>query len=221
MCCDANGQRILFIGLQGLLVQPINFRRAPTAPLELPAAAVKAYDALDQSDAAARAWAGDKAKLLKDTVVRASDARLRAIAAALLAYVTDRNVELDALLEACADPDEIVRASALHSLLLFAQTGPQNARRIPLGFLVTFLNSPAYFDRLRAAQLLAELTVNRNQAFLEALAQQARASLLEMAQWRSLAHARAARTILARMEDVAEPQVEQYVLRPPEAFGRL
>ena len=132
-----------------------------------------------------------------------SDAAHRALAAQVLGYATDKQAVVEDLVHGMTDPSEEVRNNAMRTLLVFADTVPGATRRptprIPFEPFIEFLHSPVWSDRNKASGALLALTASRDPELLAKLRKQALAPLVEMARWKSAAHALAAFTILGRM----------------------
>jgi hypothetical protein len=90
----------------------------------------------------------------------------------------------------------------MRTLLVFADAVPNLNRstpRIPPQPFIEFLSSPIWTDRNKASGALLTLSASRDPALLATLREQALASLVEMARWKSEGHALAAFTILGRV----------------------
>jgi hypothetical protein len=71
--------------------------------------------------------------------------------------------------------------------------------RIPYQPFIAFLQSPVWTDRNKASGALMELSTHRDPQLLARLHRDAIAPLIEMARWKSEAHALAAFMILGRI----------------------
>jgi hypothetical protein len=131
-----------------------------------------------------------------------SNAAHRALAAQVLGYAIDKQAVVEDLVQAMTDPSEDVRNNAMRTLLVFADAVPNVNRstpRIPHQPFIEFLNSPIWSDRNKASGALLTLSASRDPALLATLREQALASLVEMARWKSEGHAFAGFMILGRV----------------------
>jgi hypothetical protein len=171
------------------------------------------------SDPAARAYqekfvslADSNAKILHEVVREAMDPEQRAIAAYIIGYQSkDKQVVVNDLQNALQDDDDSVRANATRSLTalaVFADRNPESGIRIQPTWFVEMLNSIVWSDRYRAATALVNLTEHRDASTLEELHDRALTSLIEMARWRTLAHALPAFILVGRIAGLAEKEIE-------------
>jgi hypothetical protein len=106
------------------------------------------------------------------------------------------------LVTAASDPDGEVRNNAVRTLLVFASTAPTGTRKVPqvpYEPFVALLNSPIWTDRNKASGALVQLSKSRDPVLFARLRSGSMPALVEMARWKSVAHASAALFILGRM----------------------
>jgi hypothetical protein len=140
--------------------------------------------------------------LLRRVLRSASETGERALAAQVLGYAADKPGVVDDLVSGMNDPAEEVRNNAMRALMVMAEMTPTTGRpvpRIPPQPFIALLSSPVWSDRNKASGALEVLTRRRDGEVFESLRQQATASLVEMARWKSDGHAMAAYQILARI----------------------
>lgn len=150
-----------------------------------------------------------------DQVVReSSDPEQRAAAAYLLPYGPrgrKGKVVTDALQYALRDPEDIVRKNALRSLravYIGAKLHPEQDVAIEPGWLIHMLNSIAWSDRRSAAQILVDLTEDRNQETLSSIREIALDSVMEMARWQTLDHALPGFVLAGRIAGADEKAIQ-------------
>lgn len=140
--------------------------------------------------------------LLRNVLRDSSDDKHRALAAEVLGYVGDKQAVVDDLVYAMSDPYEEVRNNAMRTLLVFAATEPAPGRtvpRIPSEPFIWFLHSLVWSDRNKGSGALVELTKDRDPALIARVRREALTPLVEMARWKSEAHALGAFLILGRL----------------------
>jgi len=140
-----------------------------------------------------------------------SDRNQRALAAQVLGYADDKKRVVGDLVRAMSDPSDDVRNSAMRTLLVFAnaQSGGSAAiPRVPVEPFIDFLNSPVWSDRNKSSGALFALSATRDPRVLAAVRTKALASLVEMARWKSAAHAYAPFIILARIAGYSDELAE-------------
>ena len=150
-----------------------------------------------------------------DQVVReCSDPEQRAAAVYLLQYGPrgrKGKVVTDALQYALRDQEDIVRKNALRALravYVGAKLHPEQDVAIEPAWLVQMLNSVVFSDRRSAAQILVNLTENRDKETLDMIRERSLASVLEMARWQTLDHALPAFVLAGRMAGVDEKTIK-------------
>lgn len=144
---------------------------------------------------------------LRQVLRNSSVAEQRQMAAWILGYAPDKQEVVNDLLDAVRDADEGVRNNAtrvLMAIAALAQRQPERGIHIEATPFVAMLNSIVWTDRNKAALVLMSLTANRPAQVLDQLREQALPSLVEMARWKSLAHAQAAYFLLGRVAGLEE-----------------
>lgn len=236
VCCDAQGNWLLFIGLPGSSSRSFPYNPAPTGALRLPPQVVELYrrtmDALgaavgrgseeDRSrgyalssdptlratQLATREYAVGHGPLLRRVLEESRDDEQRVVAAHFLGYARQSREQIAALVRACRDRNDAVRNNATRALIVLAMSNPKVAARIPAGGFVEMLNSGIWSNRNKAGGLLVELSRRRAPQLLAALRARALGSLLEMARWRA-PHAFEARVLLGRMAGIEEERLQR------------
>jgi hypothetical protein len=110
------------------------------------------------------------------------------------------------------DPDESVRANAMRSLgaiAALARRDPNLGIRVEPTWFVELLNSLVWSDRVRAATALVTITESRAPGTMEELRKRALASLVEMARWKTLAHALPAFILVGRIAGLPEDRIHE------------
>jgi hypothetical protein len=147
---------------------------------------------------------------LRDVLQSAGDESHRALAAQVIAYAADKRLVVGDLAGAMRDPSPDVRNNAMRALALIAalaQRRPELRLVVPATPLVDMLTSPVWSDRNKAAAVLLQLTERRNPTLLRDLRERALPSLVEMANWRSRAHAADAFVVLGRVAGLPDDAI--------------
>jgi hypothetical protein len=149
----------------------------------------------------------DLRQVLRDS----ADASQRAIAAYVLGYAPDKRQVVADLQYAMQDPDQSVRTNAMRSLEAIAELAERDPKlgiRVEPTWFVELLNSIVWSDRERAAEALVEFTENRNSAALSQIRERALPSVIEMARWKTLAHALPAFILAGRIAGLSEKRTQ-------------
>lgn len=242
ICCNENGDRVLFIGLPGASSKsfPYNAQPKGTARLSdevtilhdrlraaLEAAVRKGGDARED-DTAGYALAHDPdARLLQlklreyalaherdlmNVLESSADGKQRLVSADAIGYARKSSKQIAALVAASRDPDNDVRDEAIRALSVLARSDRHLASHIPTNNFIDMINSGIWSDRNKGSSLLSELTRARDPALLLALRTKATDLLIEMSRWRS--HELFSRFILARIAGIPEERLLQIVSGP-------
>jgi len=247
VCCDDRGNWMLYIPLPGKSVRNVPYNGAPEGTANLPKTIADLYgqfqDALMQAvqkgagaeddskgyaltaDPATRAkqlamrdYAIAHESLLRRVLESSSDSGQRAVAAQLMGYTRQSRKQIDALVRASHDPDDTVRNNAVRALWVLAMSSPKMAAQIPASGFIEMLYSNSWSDRNKPSLLLEVLTRSRDPRMLREICAEAREPLLEMAGWRNIGHASAARLILGRCAGIEEARLQKLIetgaLRP-------
>ena len=240
VCCDAQGNMMIYVGLPGNSMRNVPYNAAPKRRLRLPSKAVNLYEqSMEANSAAVRKGTAleDDSKgyaLSSDPTLRAKElatreysthherlvlrvlessryAEQRITAAHFLGYARQSRRQVTALVRASHDADETVRNNAVRALSVLAKSSPKIAAQIPAEGFVAMLSSGSWLDRNKAGWLLSELSATRNRKLLDQLRAQALDSLIEMAHWRSDGHAYASRILLGRIAGIEETRLQNLV----------
>lgn len=155
----------------------------------------------------AKKYLGDLRHVLHD----ASDEQQRAIAAYVIDYAPDKRDIVDDLQFALKDADPGVRANAtrgLKALAVFARLHPESGVKVEATWFIEMLNSLSWSDRHQALEMLQILTDQHDQETLDQLRDRALSSLIEMARWKTLAHALPAYILLGRIAGLPDAQAQ-------------
>jgi hypothetical protein len=247
-CCDDRGDWMIYIGLPGKSSVPAHYNPQPTSGIQFAARIVNLYDeavslgfeaaqkqaAEDRSKGyalsfypplrakqlAAREFALRNDRLIIRVLREAGDAQQRRVAAHLLGYAPQSQRQLEMLVFASNDADDVVRNNAVRALMVLAESSPKIAARIPRARFISMLNSGIWKDRNKGGLLLETLSRGREPGLLNLLKQRALDSLIEMARWRSPGHAYPARAMLARIAGVDAEQGRPLTVAETEAIIR-
>jgi hypothetical protein len=232
VCCD-NGKITLYVGIEERGATHFDLHDVPdgdaTLPREIDSAYRRFLDAFAEAarqgytkedltkgyarseDPAARAvqdmfpsMVADHLAELRATLRNSSDEEQRATAAYVIGYAPDPKSVVNDLQYALRDADQGVRVNAARSLIAFAGTGV----KVEPTWFIEMLNSLSWTDRTRALAALQILTDKRNPAELDLIRQRALPSLVEMARWKTLAHALPAYLLLGRLTGLTEQQIQ-------------
>ena len=236
VCCDDQGNWIVFIGLSG---KNISYNPPPKGNTRLPENILNLYErfikgnmesvqqgasAEDRSKGYAlsaspllrsiqlemRAYAVGHDRLLRNVLKNASDDQQRIVAAELLGYARQSVSQIAALVHANRDGNGTVRNNATRALIVLAESSPKAAMKIPAEGFIELLLSGTWTDLNKVSGLLSAITKSRNAKLLTQLRRrEVLERLIEMARWRS--HAEAARYILGRIAGIDESRLEGLV----------
>ena len=151
-------------------------------------------------------------KILRRVLRESADAEQRALAAQIIAYAPDKNAVVGDLLYAANDANETVRNNATRAIILFANyanANPQSKIKIPADDFIPMLSSLDWTDRNKSLGVLDALTKKRETPLLKKLKIDALASLSEMARWKSPGHAQYAFSILGRIGNLSEEEIDE------------
>lgn len=247
VCCDENGNSMIYIGVAGSSTIALKHKPAPKGENRLPAAALKlsqeTEEALSKAVLAGRtqqdhskgyALSADpelRAKelqirefalanedLLRAVLSSSSDAEHRAIAAQFLGYMNVSELQIADLTDAARDPDEGVRNNAVRALGVIASSSQQRARMILPEPFIALLKSDKWVDRNKGGWLLINLTESRDPKLLKQLRKEAMDALIEMARWQFAGHASFARRLLGRIAGIEEARLETLIEGHAEAI---
>jgi hypothetical protein len=148
---------------------------------------------------------------LRDVLRNSSDEDQRAIAAYIIGYAPNKRDVLNDLQYALKDADAGVRANATRSLVaieVLAKLDPKQGIKVSPTWFIEMLNSLSWSDRNRAVMALQILTDQPDQSILDQIRERALPSLIDMARWKTLAHALPPYLLLGRVAGLPEDQVQ-------------
>ncbi len=157
------------------------------------------------------ALAADHLAELRAVLHNAADEEQRATAAYVIGYAPDKKAIVNDLQFALKDADAGVRTNAarnLTALAVFARLNPKAGVRIEPTWFIEMLNSLSWTDRSRALAALQILTDTRDPGMLSQLRERAMDALVEMARWKTLAHALPAYILLGRISGLSEDEIQ-------------
>ncbi|HEX8772893.1 MAG TPA: hypothetical protein VF735_04760 [Pyrinomonadaceae bacterium] len=243
LCCDERGRLLIYIGFQHRdRAGDIRYNPAPHGSIRLPSEAIKLYTEAEEAltnavargvsgqeasqgyalsvDPQARArqmalhdYAARNAALLRRVLKSAADAEQRRLAAEMVGYTGRSQAQVDALLRASHDVDDIVRNNAMRALGVLAQSSRSIAAGIPAESFIKLLSSGIWTDRNKSAFVLSALTQRRDPRLLARLRAEALGPLIEMSRWHSPTHASTPRLILGRVAGIDEKDLAGMIER--------
>jgi hypothetical protein len=155
--------------------------------------------------------ADENLRVLRRVLRNAGDEQQRAIAAYVIAYASDQKGVVNDLQYALTDADSGVRANAVRGLLALAvkeRLDPKSEIQVEPTWFIEMLNSLSWTDRNRALGALQILTDSRDPAILQQMRERALPALIDMARWKTLAHALPAYILLGRIAGMPEEQIK-------------
>lgn len=240
VCCNAQGNFMIYIGLAGNSMTKSRYNSVPKLKLRLPARVVDLYQQTSEDSSvlvskgmatedhsrgyalsndanlrskqlAIRSYALTHERLLRRVLRSSAYAEERIVAAKFLGYARQSRAQIADLVWASHDVDDGVRNDAIRALGVLARSSPQIARQIPAAGFVEMLSSGSWTDRNKALLVIGELTRRRDPKLLRVLRSQAWDALIEMARWRFSGHADSARIVLGRIGGIEEGRLVQMV----------
>ena len=244
ICCDENGNGLLFIGLPGASSKTFDYNPEPKGADRLPAEIMTLEKRVDNAietavrkgtaeeddsqgyallkDPAARPlqlevrrWALQHERELIRVLSSSSFVEDRRVASDVLGYSRQSDEQIQALVNAARDRDDDVRNNATRALGVLVRSNARLARKIPPDTFIAMLNSGTWTDRNKAASLLQALTSTRDPKLLAQIRAGALESLIEMASWRRPGHAYAARMVLGRIRGMPEDRLGELAWKGP------
>lgn len=149
---------------------------------------------------------------LRAVLRESSDAGHRALAAQIIAYHANKRGIVKDLVYGMSDPDSDVRNNsmrALEVLAVFAKNLPKQRIKIPVEPFIDMLNSIEWTDRNKSSIALYQLTEKRDPVILSSLRKHALPSLVEMARWKASGHAMPSFTLLGRIGNFPEEEIQK------------
>jgi hypothetical protein len=157
------------------------------------------------------ALATDRMGELKTVLHNSDDDDQRAAAAYILAYGNDKQTVVNELQFALKDADPEVRANAARGLVaqaVYARLNPKAGIKIEPTWFIEMLHSLSWSDRNRASSALDILSESRDPRVIESMRERALPALVEMARWKTLAHALPAFVLIGRIAGRSEQQIQ-------------
>ncbi len=240
VCCDAQGNYMIYIGLLGNSIRASRYNPVPQLKLRLPTRIVELYQqsnelngvlvrkgVASEDDSKGYALSSDASLRANQLTMRAyvlshearlrrvlrssADSEQRTVAANLLGYARQSRAQIADLVWASHDVDDGVRNDAIRALGVLAASGPKVAKQISHEGFIEMVSSGSWTDRNKAGFLLKELSARRDPKLLGQLRSRALDSLIEMARWRNRGHADFARILLGRIAGIEESHLQQLV----------
>jgi hypothetical protein len=240
VCCDTQGNYMIFIGLAGNTTVNASYNAVPTGTIRLPPAAVSLYRELmdlssslvsqgraieDRSNGYAlstdeslrkkqlevRTFAMEHQQLLSQVLHSSADPEQRTVAAHFMGYARQSRSQITDLLWASRDAHDGVRNNAIRALGVLAESNSQITGQIPPEPFIKMLKSGVWTDRNKGGYVLEQISKSRSPKLLRLLRAEALEALIEMAHWRSGGHAAGARTILGRIAGIEERRLNQMI----------
>ncbi len=156
-------------------------------------------------------FATDHLAELRDVLRNSADEDQRAVAAYVIGYAPNKRDVINDLQYALKDSDAGVRANATRSLVaieVLAKLDPKQGIKVSPTWFIEMLNSLSWSDRNRAVGALQILTDQQDQSILDQIRDRALPSLIDMARWKTLAHALPPYLLLGRVAGLPEDQVQ-------------
>ena len=153
----------------------------------------------------------DHIRELRDVLRNSIDDEQRAIAAYVIAYAPRKTDIADDLQFALRDADPAVRANAtrgMMALAVYARLTPDSELRLEPTWFIEMLHSLSWSDRDHALRMLQLLTDTRDPLVLGQLRDRALNSVMEMARWKTLAHALPAFILAGRIAGVSDQEIQ-------------
>lgn len=148
---------------------------------------------------------------LRDVLRNSADEDQRAIAAYVIGYAPNKRDVINDLQNALKDADAGVRANATRSLVaiaVLAKLDPKQGIKVSPTWFIEMLNSLSWSDRNRAVGALMVLTDQPDPSILEQIRDRSLQSLIDMARWKTLAHALPPYLLLGRIAGLPEAEVQ-------------
>jgi hypothetical protein len=160
-------------------------------------------------------FATDHLAELRDVLRNSSDEEERATAAYIIGYAPNKLDVINDLQYALKDADAGVRTNAARSLVaiaVLARKDPKLGIKISPTWFIEMLNSLSWSDRNRAVGALLILTDEPPAGVASQISDQIRdralPSLIDMARWKTLAHALPPYLLLGRVAGLPDDQVK-------------
>ncbi len=236
ICCD-EGRMILYVGIEEKGGPHFDIREAPVTDVQLPEDVQNTYrrfiaatragqtgedlthgyvlssnpearEIQQQFIPLAKKYRPELRHVLRDS----SDEEQRAIAVYVIAYDENKRAVVDDLQFALKDSDAGVRLNAargLRALAVYAHLNADSGVKIEPTWFIEMLNSLSFGDRQQALAVLQILTDPPDLSVIDQLRERALASLVEMARWKTPAHALPAFLLVGRVAGIPDAQVHE------------
>jgi hypothetical protein len=235
------GRPIVYIGIQESDRPDVRFRPAPSGDVALPPAIVANYAEFERAflesikhndfsedDSQGYALMGNEAaravqrkfvpladqnyERLVDVLQHSKHAELRAMAAAVIGYASNKKRAASDLVLGTQDPNEMVRNNAVRALsvlLTYARQHREMGIEVSTDWCLDLLESLQWTDRNKEMAVLDAVTADRNAELLSKLRQRSLPSLVEMARWKSPGHAMMAFLLVGRIAGLTEAEISK------------
>jgi hypothetical protein len=240
VCCDAQGNYMIFIGLSGKSTRSASYNAMPKGKVNLPPRIIDLYRQLmelssslvsqgrsteDRSKGYAlstdenlrakqlevREFALANERLLRRVLRSSADPEQRSVAAYFLGYARQSRSQMADLVWATRDAHDGVRNNAIRALGVLAESSSKIAGQMPPGPFIEMVTSGVWTDRNKGSYVLEQISKSRSPKLLSLLRAQALEALIEMARWRSTGHAASARTLLGRIAGIEENRLQKMI----------
>ena len=218
---------IVFIGLPGKSNTPnVSYLALPKKRIAAPASIRKLYEQCMDAvrDKVASGSQKDQERYLElqskikkeaqkdpDILLRSlensSDGLDRMAAAHALGLIVSKQEQINALVKASNDSQQVVRNNAIRALGALLDEQNEMAKKIPPSFFINMLNSPIWTDRNKGIYVMVGLTEDRDPTTLKELRTLALPSLKEMCDWPP-SYSYSALLLLGRIANIPEPMLE-------------
>jgi hypothetical protein len=233
------GRPIVYIGIQESDRPDVQFREAPSGNVALPEAIVATYadyertflesvrqNNFSEDDSNGYALMGNEAARsvqrkfppladqhydrLLDVLQNSKHAQQRSMAAAVIAYASNKKRAASDLVLGTKDANELVRNDAVRALsvlLTYARDHRELGIEVSTDWCLDLLESLQWTDRNKAMAVLDAATADRNGELLSKLRQRSLPSLVEMARWKPAGHAMMAFMIVGRIAGLNDAEI--------------
>jgi hypothetical protein len=235
VCCDQNGNLMIYIGLSGTSSGPIVLNPSPQGKDRLGAAALELYGRYGEAqqgagvaseddsqgyalsadpaarkiELAIREYAVSHADLIQRVLRNSSDVEQRRVSSCFLGYADRSANQIKNLTFATKDPDGLVRNNATRALWVLASAKNSVGIGVSPTPFIDLLFSSQWTDRNKSSLVLMQLTQQRDPELLRTLRERAIPPLIEGARWTNPGHSLPFLFILGRIEGISEDRLKK------------